>query len=84
MIQLNLKITFGKNIKYYRFQKGFTQEQLAEKIDISTTYLSELERGMHSLDFEKIERLSSILNVEPFQLFLTYNNRNLPRRIDMK
>ena len=81
---MNLRSLFGKNLKYYRFQSRLTQEKLAEKINISPTYLSEIERGMHSLDFDKIEKLCKCLNVEPFQLFLPHNhNVNLPRRIDM-
>ena len=81
---MNLRTIFGKNVKHYRFQSKYTQEQLAEKADISTTYLSEIERGIHSLDFDKIEKLSKALNIEPFQLFLPNNfNTSLPRRIDM-
>ncbi len=81
---VNIRHIFGKNVKYYRFQKQYTQAKLAEKIDISTTYLSEIERGMHSLDFDKMEKLCKHLNVEPFQLFLQVKDINLPRRIDMK
>jgi len=80
---MNIHHTFGKNVKYYRFQKNYTQAQLAEKINISPTYLSELERGMHSLDFDKIGLLSKSLKIEPFQLFLQAKDINLPRRIDM-
>lgn len=81
---MNLRNTFGKNVKYYRFQLKLTQEKLAEKMNISPTYLSEVERGMHSLDFDKIEKLCKCLNVEPFQLFLPQkHNAKLPRRIDM-
>lgn len=80
---MNIRHVFGKNVKYYRFQAKYTQATLAEKIDISTTYLSELERGMHSLDFDKMEKLCKCLNIEPFQLFLQVKDINLPRRIDM-
>lgn len=80
---MSLRHDFGKNIKYYRFQNNFTQEKLAEKLNISITYLSELERGMHSMDFDKIEKLCTFLNIEPFQLFLQPKDINLPKRIDM-
>ncbi len=33
----------GLLIKHYRKQKGFTQEQLAEKISISISYLTKIE-----------------------------------------
>lgn len=61
----------------------YTQAELAEKVNLSPTYLGEIERGLHSVDFSKIEMLSKCLNVESFQLFLPAKEINLPRRIDM-
>ena len=80
---MNLRHTFGKNLKFYRFQKKYTQAKLAEKIDVSTNYISRVELGKHSVDFGKIEELWKHLDIEPFQLFLKPKNENLPRRIDM-
>ncbi len=37
-----------KNIKFYRKQKGLTQEELSELANISCDYLSEIERGKKS------------------------------------
>ncbi|MFI3312497.1 MAG: helix-turn-helix transcriptional regulator [Eubacteriales bacterium] len=36
-------VEIGLRIAYYRKKKGTTQEQLAEKVDISTGYLSQVE-----------------------------------------
>lgn len=33
----------GQKIKYYRKQKGFTQQELADKISISLSYLTKIE-----------------------------------------
>lgn len=41
------------NIKYYRVQKGLTQEKLSEMTNISKDYLSEIERGKKNSEFEK-------------------------------
>ena len=49
----------GRRIKQYREKKGFTQEQLAEKIGVSTNYISAIERGAV---FPRCENLISILN----------------------
>ena len=38
----------GKRIQYYRKARGYTQEQFAEMIDLSTNYLSDVERGKSS------------------------------------
>lgn len=52
-------------------------------LDISVSYLSEIESGQHSVDFEKIEKLAEIIGVEPYQLFKAAKNVDLPRRVDM-
>ena len=36
------KENIGRRMKEARIKRGLTQEQLAEKIDITTVYLSEL------------------------------------------
>ena len=80
---MNLKKHFGRNLKYYRFQNNFTQEQLATKSNISVNYLISLERGEYSPNFELIETLSKNLGIEVYQLFLEPKDITLPRRIDM-
>lgn len=80
---LDLKKVFGKNVKYYRFENKLTQAKLSEKVGISSTYLSEIERGQHTVDFDTITSLANSLNVEPYELFIKNKNIHLPRRIDM-
>lgn len=41
----------GLKIAYYRKLRGYTQEQLASKIGISTTYLGQIERGNNGKSF---------------------------------
>ena len=81
---MNLRHIFGRNLKSYRHKKGYTQAKLAEMTDISTNYVSQLELGQHSVDFDILERLCKCLEIEAFQLFLKPKDENLPRRIDMK
>ena len=40
------KENIGRRIKEARTKRGLTQEQLAEKAEITVVYLSELERGV--------------------------------------
>lgn len=80
---MDLKKVFGKNIKHYRFQKDLTQAELSEKAGISSTYLSEMERGQHSVDFDIVNSLANCLGIEPYELFVKNKNIHLPRRIDM-
>lgn len=83
---MTLKQIFGKNLKYYRFTKGYTQEEFAEKANLNTSYVSELENGKYGPKFERVEQIASILDIEPYLLFLvtTETKKSLPKRVDMK
>ena len=39
----NIRKTLNDNVKYYRFKNRYTQEELAEKCDLSPRYLSNIE-----------------------------------------
>ena len=41
-----LRKSIGKKIKIARLKAEYTQEQLAEKLSLSTRYISQLERGI--------------------------------------
>ena len=79
---MTLKEVFGKNMRYYRYKKGLTQEKFAEKVDLNSSYISEIESGK----FEKIELISKVLEIEPHILFQETKNthKQLPNRVDMK
>ena len=42
----------GQRIRYYRKTQGLSQEQLAEKVDISTTHMSHIETGNTKLSLQ--------------------------------
>lgn len=53
----------GQRIRQERLKNKLTQEQLAEMIDVSTTYIGFIERGERSVTLEKITDIASILHV---------------------
>ncbi len=63
--------TIGKNIKEYRLRCGFTQIQLAEKADISLSYITKIEaRNCNkSISLSVVNHLANILEVEIEDLF---------------
>lgn len=82
---MNLKILIGKNIKYYRYKEKLTQEKLAEKIKSSVNYIGRLERGQHNPSVEKLEKIATALNIEPYELFIKRNDLDsLPMRVNIK
>jgi transcriptional regulator with XRE-family HTH domain len=64
-----IKNILGRNIKYFRFHKQLSQSDLAEKADISITFLSNIERGKMFPKVETLSRLTKSLNVSVFELF---------------
>ncbi len=83
---MNLKKIFGKNLRYYRHQKGYTQEELAELTDLYPSYMSDIENGRYGPSFENIELIAKILEIKPEQLFTDSDitHTKLPRRVDKK
>jgi transcriptional regulator with XRE-family HTH domain len=64
-----IKATLGKNIKFLRSRKGFTQAGLAEKADISIIFLSSIERGTKYPKPDVLARIAKALDAEVFELF---------------
>ena len=64
-----IKKKLGKKIKYYRELKGFTQEELAEKLDFNCRSLSFIECGTNFVTADTLDKLCKTLEVTPKQLF---------------
>ena len=53
----------GKRIQNRRKQKGYTQEQLAEMMNVSIQMVSTLERGNKAIRIDNLINLSQILDI---------------------
>lgn len=53
----------GERLKKARKDKHFTQEQLAEKIDVSIAFLSRIERGSSQINLKRLSQICEILDV---------------------
>ena len=73
---MTIKAIFGANLKYYRKQQHFSQEQLAEKVDISPKHLSTIETGATFVSAELLEKLTKNLNVSASALFYTVEEKS--------
>ena len=65
------KEQIGLRIKLERTKQNLTQEQLAEMDDISSSYLSAIERGKQSLSLDYTNRIAEALKI-PVIDFLTH------------
>ena len=60
---MTLREIFSKNIKLYRTRNKLSQQELAEKCETATNYISEIETGRKFPSIEMIEKLSVVLEV---------------------
>ncbi len=72
------KHTMGTRIREARKRLHLTQDNLAEKLDVSLTYISEIERGLKMPSMQLFIKLVEILDVSADYLLRdTVSTRNL-------
>ena len=54
----------GKRIRQKRKEKKLTQEALAEKLDITVGYVSQMERGVTKISLERLAEIGAVLDTE--------------------
>lgn len=54
----------GSRIKAVRKAAGKTQEVLAEQLDVTVGYVSQIERGVTKISLETLAQICSILNAD--------------------
>ena len=59
----------GKRIQKLRKARGYTQMTFAEKVGISTNYLSDIERGNSSVRLEKLVAIINALDCSADDVF---------------
>ena len=67
MAESDLRAIFGTNIKRYRNQKGFSQAKLAEILDMSPNFISDIETGKRRLSSDTLVNLAKALGVEAYE-----------------
>lgn len=60
----------GKRISLIRKQNGITQEQLAEKAELSNVYISHIENSRSIPSLETLMKLCSALDITPDEVLL--------------
>lgn len=59
----------GLNIAYYRKQRGLSQLQLSELLDISRTHMSRIEIADCAVSLDVIFNICDVLQIQPSKLF---------------
>src|SRR5438046_2937092 len=69
MEKVDLKKTFGAEVKRRRIQLGISQEKLAERASLHRTYVSDVEAGKRNPSLASIQRLTLALGASLGAIF---------------
>ncbi|MDR1108551.1 MAG: helix-turn-helix domain-containing protein [Spirochaetaceae bacterium] len=65
----DVRALLGRQIRFYRKKRQLSQATLAERADISITFLSSIERGLKYPTSETLSGIANGLGVELYRLF---------------
>ncbi len=61
-------MNIGENIKRFRKEKGLTQRELGERLNMSQSAIGQFENNTTSPKLETVEKIASALETTPFKL----------------
>ncbi|MDR2701954.1 MAG: helix-turn-helix domain-containing protein [Spirochaetaceae bacterium] len=68
MTESDLRALLGENLKRYRLAKGLSQAKLAEILDITPNFISEIETGKRWVSSDTLVNLAESLGIEEYEL----------------
>lgn len=60
--------TLGKKIRLLRQQKGWTQQDVAKKLEVSIPAFSKMETGITDLNLSRLNQIAKLFNLTLLQL----------------
>ena len=67
---MNIKKTFGTNLRKLRIEKGFSQEKFAELCGLHRTYISDIECFQRNVSLENIQKIAEALQIPAYFLLM--------------
>lgn len=65
---MDIRQRLGRNVRRLREEKGWSQEDYADRAGIHRTYVSDIERGKRNPTVTVVERLAKPLDLPPGRL----------------
>ena len=73
MTPRSVKSRFGSRLRQFREERGYSQEELAERAGLHRNYVGGVERGERNVALENIVKLTKALSVKPGDLFVDFS-----------
>lgn len=61
--------SFGSRVRHFRVQRGLTQSELADQVDLDRKTINRLEAGHYSTSLRNVFRIAAALSIVPGRLF---------------
>ncbi|MCG8650934.1 MAG: helix-turn-helix domain-containing protein [Pirellulales bacterium] len=65
---MDIRETFGSNLKHYRLKAGISQDALAVKMGVDRAHVSAMERGQQNVTIVTLWHVALALEVKPAAL----------------
>ncbi len=76
--------TIGENIRSIRYQKGWSQEDVANKLGISVPAFSRIETGVTDINLSRLEQIAHVYEISVTQLFADDGKEGKPTSAELK
>lgn len=68
MAKQDVKAAFGTKIRSLRTERGWSQERLAERVDLDRSYVGGVERGERNISLENIAKFAEVFETSLAEL----------------
>lgn len=59
---------FGQRVRFFRKERGMTQEQLSFEIEADNSYIANIENAHRDIPLSRIRMIAKALDIEPHEL----------------
>lgn len=70
----------GKYIRFYRIESGYTQEELANLVNISIPHMSNIERGLTKVSFQTLVNVVEALDISFDNMMFNNSNQSVKKQ----